>query len=83
MSPLVWILVLAYPVGNLVLWHRVDRERVPQPDDAYGDPDRIGVWRPPPGTLTPLGWRRWRVARRFTILGFVWWVAFAVFVLIS
>ena len=78
MSALVWILVLAYPVGNLVLWHLVGLERIPQPGDEYGDPEPIGVWRPPPGTLTQLGWRRWRVARRFTIAGFWAWLAFFV-----
>ena len=74
MSLFHWLLALAYPVGNLVLWHRVERERVPQPDDALGDREPLSVWRPPQHLLTPLGWRRWRAARRFTVLGLAAWI---------
>ena len=64
---------LAYPVGNWVLWHLVELERVLLPDEAYGDPEPLPR-RPAPEQLTPLGWRRWRVARAFTRLGGAAWL---------
>jgi hypothetical protein len=74
MSLVPWIVGLAYPVGVWILWHLVELERIPQPEDAYGDPEPIGVRRPPPGALTPRGWRRWHVARWFTLLGLAAWL---------
>jgi hypothetical protein len=74
-SLLGWVVALAYPVGNWILWHRVERERRPLPDDAYGDPEPIAALRrPPEEALTPLGWRRWHVANAFTRVGFAAWL---------
>ena len=73
MTLLNWAAALTYPMGNLLLWHRVERERILLPDEDYGDPEPLPR-RPAPGQLTPLGWRRWRVARAFTRLGALAWV---------
>lgn len=73
MSILGWAVALAYPVGNWLLWHRVEQERVALPDEAFGDPEPLPR-RPAPGQLTALGWRRWRVARAFTRLGAAAWL---------
>ena len=66
---------LAYPVGHLILWQLVERERRALPGDAYGDPEPIGISRPHPDALTQLGWQRWRRARRFSVLGLLGWLA--------
>lgn len=74
MHVLGWLLALAYPVGNLLLWHRVERERLLTDDDRFGDPEPLTIRRPAPDALTPLGWRRWHTARRFTVLGALAWL---------
>ncbi len=73
MSILGWAAALAYPVGNLILWHLVERERLLLPDEELGDPEPLPR-HPEPGQLTALGWRRWRVATAFTRLGCAAWL---------
>lgn len=82
MSILGWAAVLAYPVGNWLLWHRVELERTPAPDD-YGDPESLSIRRPSRDALTAEGWKRWHLARRFTITGFLVWLVASLVWLVS
>jgi len=78
MTALIWAWAFLYVGGHLLLWHLVERERRPLPDDHLGDPEPITIMRPPPERLTSLGWRRWRLARRFTVIGLLGWAALVV-----
>ncbi len=85
MQAVLWTWAAVYVVGHFLLWERVERARAPQPDDEHARefafeyaPEPITVRRPAPGTLTPLGMRRWRVARRFSVVGFLGWAALVV-----
>lgn len=83
MSILGWAAALAYPVGNWILWHRVELERLATPDDEYGEPQGLSIRRPSRDALTAEGWKRWHLARRFTIVGFLVWLVTSVVWLVS
>ena len=73
---LLWGWAAVWLLARLWLEWRVDREWLPGTEDTREDYTRWST--PPPGALTPAGERPWRLRYRFTLWGFVGWVALAI-----
>lgn len=71
MSTLLWGWAAVYVFGYLMLWQGVESEWLDPFDERREDATGL---RMPRNALTPRGERRWRVARRFTLIGFGGWV---------